>query len=70
MKSKSFNLGLVVGVLPGFAQLFDVALQELGAVLVRKFMRCSHCQKLGQLVDLASDWLFTLVQQIRSQLAC
>ena len=35
-----------------------------------KLMSCSHCQELGQLADLASDWLFTLVQPIRSQLAC
>ena len=28
-----------------------------------------HCQELGQLAVLASDWLFTLVQSIRSQLA-
>ena len=27
--------------------------------LKRKFMSCSHCQELGQLPDLASDWLFT-----------
>ena len=30
-------------------------------VLGWKFMICSHCQELGQLADLASDWLFTLV---------
>ena len=30
----------------------------------------SHGQKIGQLADPASDWLFTLVQPIRSQLAC
>ena len=35
-----------------------------------KFMSCCHFQMLGQLADLASDWLFTLVQPIRSQLAC
>ena len=35
-----------------------------------KFMSCSHCQEFRQLVDLASDWLFTLLQPIRSQLAC
>ena len=33
-----------------------------------KFMSYSHCQELGQIADLASDWLF--VQPIRSQLAC
>ena len=38
--------------------------------LKRKFMSCGHCQELGQLADLASDWLlFTLVQPIRSQLS-
>ena len=26
---------------------------------VRKFMSCSHCQELGQLADLVSDWLFS-----------
>ena len=30
-------------------------------------MSCIHCQEFGQLADLASDWLFTLVQPIRSQ---
>ena len=29
-------------------------------VLKRKLMSCSHGQELGQLADLASDWLFTL----------
>ena len=29
-------------------------------------MSCSHGQELGQFTDLASDWLFTLVQPIRS----
>ena len=29
--------------------------------LKRKFMSCSHCQELGQLAVLASDWLITLV---------
>ena len=38
--------------------------------LKRKFMSCSHCQGLGQLTDLASNWLFTLVQPIRRQHAC
>ena len=37
---------------------------------MRKLMSLSHCQELGQLADLASDWLFPLVQEpIRSQLA-
>ena len=27
----------------------------------RKLMSCSHCQELGQLADLVSDWLLTLV---------
>ena len=35
-----------------------------------KLMSCSHSQKLGQLADLGSDWLFTLMQPIRSQHAC
>ena len=35
-----------------------------------KLMSCSQCQELGQLADLASDWLFTLLQPIRSQFAC
>ena len=29
--------------------------------LKRKCVRCSHCQELDQLADLASDWLFTQV---------
>ena len=37
-------------------------------LLKQKFMSWSHCQELGQLADLASDWLFTLIQPIRSQL--
>ena len=35
-----------------------------------KFMSFSHGQELGQLANLASDWLFTLVQLIQSQLGC
>ena len=35
-----------------------------------KLLSCSHCQELGQLADLAPDWLFMLVQPIRSQFAC
>ena len=27
----------------------------------RKLISCSHCQELGQLADLAPDWLFTLM---------
>ena len=38
--------------------------------LERKLISLSHGQELGQLADLASDWLFTLVQPSRSQLAC
>ena len=34
-----------------------------------KLMSQSHCQEMCQLAVLASDWLFTLVQPIRSQLA-
>ena len=37
---------------------------------MQKLMSCSHCQELGQLADLVSDWLFTLVQPIRGQLDC
>ena len=40
------------------------ALRRLVKGLKRKFMRCSQCQELGQLADLASDWLFTLEQPI------
>ena len=39
-------------------------------VLKRKLMSLSHGQELGQLADLPSDCLFTLVQPIRSQLSC
>ena len=39
------------------------------AQLKRKLMSLSHGQEWGQLAELASDWLFTLVQPIRSQLA-
>ena len=45
-------------------------LGQLGLVALKwKFLSCSHCQELGQLADLASDWLLTLVQPISSQLA-
>ena len=52
--------------------LQDQTFQSCDSLLdqVWKLMICSHCQELGQLADLASDWLFTLVQPIRSQLAC
>ena len=29
-----------------------------------QLLSCSHCQEMGQPADLASDWLFTLVQPI------
>ena len=45
----------------------DVLLVTLLFLLGWEFMSCSHCQELGQLAVLASDWLF--VQPIRSQLA-
>ena len=35
-------------------------LDEPAQHLDRKFMSHSHCQELGQLAVLASDWLFTL----------
>ena len=35
-----------------------------------KFMSLNHRQELCQLADLASDWLFTLVQPISNPLAC
>ena len=35
-----------------------------------KFMSWSLCQELCQLAVRVSDWLFTLVQPIRSRLAC
>ena len=41
---------------------------ELG--LKRKLMSLSHGQELCQLAVLASDWLFTLVQPIRSRFVC
>ena len=51
------------------SKVLPILLLSLNA-LKRKFMSCSHCQELGQLADLASDKLFTLVQPIMSQLAC
>ena len=33
--------------------------------LKRKFMSCSHSRELGQVADLASDWVFTLVLAIQ-----
>ena len=38
-----------------------VLVDEFGGLLRWKFMSCSHCQELSQLADLASHWLFTLV---------
>ena len=70
---------------PGYAQVpgllvrCQIVLVRAGVVahiavkrftLERKFMSCGHCQEMGQLANLASDWLFTLVQPIRSQLDC
>ena len=50
----------------------DLAAQAVTAEkgLKRKLMSLSNGQELGQLADLASDWLFTLLQPIRSHLAC
>ena len=31
--------------------------RQSATLLKQKYMSCSHCQKLGQLADLASDWL-------------
>ena len=39
------------------------AVGQAAKYLKRKFMSCTHFQKLGQLADLASDLLFTLVNQ-------
>ena len=38
--------------------------------LKRKLLSLSHGLELGQLADLAVDWLFILVYPIRSQLIC
>ena len=52
----------------------DIVLEdhEGGVVLLLgpEIYELQSCQELGQLADLASDWLCTLVQPIRSQLAC
>ena len=48
----------------------SAAVKELEQLQGWKFMSCSHGQEMGQLAVLASDWLFTLVQPIRRQLAC
>ena len=39
-----------------------------GCGLKRKLVSLSHGQEFGQLADLATDWLFILVQPMRSQL--
>ena len=41
--------------------------QETGVVEIYELL---SCQELCHLADLTSDWLFTLVQPIRSQLVC
>ena len=41
-----------------------------GHALEWKLLSRSHVKGLCQLSDLASDWLFTLVQPIRSHLTC
>ena len=61
------HLDCVVDVL---LALDDVPHVDVGPRLKRKFMSCSHCQELGKLADLASDWLLNLVQPIRSRLTC
>ena len=50
-------------------KLGETLLARVGHDLRRKFMSCGHCQELGQLAVLASDWLFTLLQPIRSQVS-
>ena len=77
-KSKGFeevDLLLVDRHLVGYQLLLEQGVDLVGhevsvELLKRKFMSCSHCQDLGQPAALATDWLFTLVQPIRSQLAC
>ena len=65
------QLGVVGGELTAFSSNEGVGVQVLRDGKWQpaqqqgwKFMSCSHCLELGQLAGLASDWLFTLVQQI------
>ena len=50
--------------------LLAVLDREVDGGLKRKLLSLSHGQELGQLAELTSDWLFTLVQPIRGKLAC
>ena len=47
-----------------------IMMKLVGGFLGWKLMSCSHGQELCQLAVLVSDWLFTLVQPIRSKLDC
>ena len=56
------NLFLILSLVRVLVVTGDEAVVGTEVVnLKRKFMSCCHCQELGQLTDLASDWLFTLV---------
>ena len=62
------NLAIISSAAVWFYVYFSV--NPLSEDQGRKLLSCRHCQELCQLADLASDWLRTLVQPIRSQLAC
>ena len=56
------NLFLILSLVRVLVVTGDEAVVGTEVVnLKRKFMGCYHCQELGQLTDLASDWLFNLV---------
>ena len=59
-----------INTLGRMKQSFDIVRHAIQGFLEWKLLSCSHCQELGQLADLAPDWLFMLVQPIRSQFAC
>ena len=58
-------MGLDAGAVEAAGENAD---RPKGGALWRKILSCGQSQELSQLADLASDWLFTLVQPIRSPL--
>ena len=61
--SRPVILKTLLGMLLGQISEADSLNISFAGALEWKLMSCTHCQKLGQLANLASDWLFTLVSQ-------
>ena len=50
------------------ALLHNLSIALVQGLVCQKLLSYCHSQELGQLADLASDWLLILVKPIRSQL--